>query len=142
MTSTVAYAAVEAGTEIPTREFPIRRADLIRYCGASGDFNIIHWDDRAATAVGLPGVIAHGMYTMATAIRVVTDWVGDPGAVVDYRVRFSAMVPVPDDAAGTIVTAGGVVEKKLDDGRVVVGLTVRHAGTKVLLAAKATVALA
>jgi acyl dehydratase len=142
VTATVAFDAVDVGTTIPTREFAIQRSDLIRYCGVSGDFNIIHWNDRAATAVGLPGVIAHGMFTMATAIRIVTDWVGDPGAVQDYRVRFSSMVPVPDDSVGATVTAGGVVEKKLHDNRVVVGLTVRHGDAKVLLAAKATVALA
>jgi acyl dehydratase len=142
VSATVAYDSVEVGTVIPVREFAVRRFDLVRYCGASGDFNVIHWNDRIATSVGLPGVIAHGMFTMATAIRIVTDWAGDPGAVVDYRSRFSAMVPVPDDDVGTTVTAGGVVEKKLEDRRVVVGLTVRHGEAKVLLAAKATVALA
>ena len=77
-----------------------RRADLVRYAGASGDFNVIHWNERVATSVGLPDVIAHGMFTMALAGRVVTDWVGDPGAVLEYGVRFTRPVPVPDDDAG------------------------------------------
>jgi acyl dehydratase len=135
------YADVEVGTEIPAREFPVRRLDLVRYAGASGDFNVIHWNERVATSVGLPNVIAHGMFTMATAARVVTDWVDDPGAVVEYGVRFSAMVPVPDDDTGATVTVGGRVEDKLDGNRVVVALTARAGDTKVLSAARAVVRL-
>ena len=82
MTSTV-----EVGTALPPREFTISRADLVRYCGASGDFNVIHWNERVATAVGLPDVIAHGMFTMALAGRVVSEWAGDPGAVEAYSVQ-------------------------------------------------------
>ena len=82
---------VELGTELPPRVYRVPRADLVRYAGASGDFNPIHWSDRTAAKVGLPGVIAHGMYTMALAGQAVLDWVGDPAAVVDYGVRFSAM---------------------------------------------------
>ena len=81
----------------------MRRLDLVRYCGASGDFNVIHWNERVAPSVGLPDVIAHGMFTMAIAVRVVTDWAGDPGAVVDYGVRFTRPVPVPDDDEGATV---------------------------------------
>ena len=87
---------VEVGAVLPAQEFPITRADLVRYAGASGDFNPIHWNERFATEVGLPNVIAHGMFTMASAIRVVTDWAGDPGAVVEYGVRFTRPVVVPD----------------------------------------------
>jgi acyl dehydratase len=141
MPTAVVYDDVEVGSLIPEREFRIHREDLVRYCGASGDFNVIHWSDRAATDVGLPGVIAHGMYTMATAARLVTDWAGDPGAVVDYRVRFSSFVPVPDDEAGAALTASGVVAKKMDDKQVVVNITVRYDGTKVLLGSRATVRL-
>ena len=100
MSAQVRYDDVEVGTEIPAREFSVQRWQLIQYAGASGDFNIIHWNERFATLVGLPDVIAHGMFTMATAGRLLTDWAGDPAAVVDYGVRFSAMVPVPDDDAG------------------------------------------
>jgi acyl dehydratase len=143
VTASVAYDAVDVGTVIPERVFPVKRVDLVRYCGASGDFNVIHWNERIATAVGLPNVIAHGMFTMATAARAVTDWVGDPGAVVEYGVRFSSPVPVPDDGVGATLRVTGVVEKKLDGGRVVVNLTVRADGqeSKVLTAARATVQL-
>ncbi|WP_239308487.1 MULTISPECIES: MaoC family dehydratase [unclassified Frankia] len=141
MSATLGYSDVEVGTLIPEREFRIRREDLVRYCGASGDFNVIHWNDRAATDVGLPGVIAHGMYTMASAARLVTDWAGDPGAVVEYGVRFSSFVPVPDDDAGAALVVSGVVAKKLDDNQVVVNITVRCDGTKVLLGSRATVRL-
>ena len=88
---------VEVGAELPEQSFPVRRADLVRYAGASGDFNLIHWNERVARSVGLPDVIAHGMLTMAQAARVVTDWAGDPGAVVEYGVRFTKPVVVPDD---------------------------------------------
>ena len=77
-----------SGSSCRLGSFPITRADLVRYAGASGDFNPIHWNARFAVEVGLPDVIAHGMFTMATAVRVVTDWVGDPGAVVDYSRAF------------------------------------------------------
>jgi acyl dehydratase len=137
-----ALADVEVGTELPTREFVIQRPDLVQYAGASGDFNPIHWNERIATSVGLPNVIAHGMLTMATAGRVVTDWVGDPGRVVEYGVRFSAPVVVPDDDTGATLTVSGTVEEKNDDGTVVVGLTATVDGNKVLMGAKAVVRLA
>src|SRR3954466_5090139 len=89
MTALVNYDDVEVGTPIPEQTFAIQRVDLIKYAGASGDFNIIHWRERAAPSVGLPDVIAHGMFTMAEAGRVLTDWAGDPAAVEEYSVRFS-----------------------------------------------------
>jgi acyl dehydratase len=135
------YADVEVGTELPAKDFALTRADLVRYAGASGDFNVIHWNERTAKAVGLPNVIAHGMLTMATAGRVVTDWVGDPGRVVSYGVRFSRPVVVEDDDTGTTLTVAGVVEAKHDDGTVTVGLTATVGGEKVLMAAKAVVRL-
>lgn len=142
MPTTITYDSVDVGTEIGDRVFPLRRADLVRYAGASGDFNPIHWNERAAAEAGLPGVLAHGMLTMATAGRLVTDWVGDPAAVVEYGVKFSSPVVVPNDDEGAQISVRGVVEKKLDGGRVVVNLTVRHLGAKVLMAARATVQLA
>ena len=141
MPATVTFDDVDVGFQLPERTFQITREDLVRYAGASGDLNAIHWNDRVARDVGLPGVIAHGMLTMATACRLVTDWVGDPGAVVDYSVKFSSPVVVPDDDHGASVVASGVVEKKLDGGRAVVNLTVRCDGAKVLMAARATVQL-
>src|ERR1041384_7890085 len=100
MAASVSYDDVEVGTELPPKTFPIQRSNLVQYAGASGDFNIIHWNERVAKAVGLPNVIAHGMFTMAEASRVLTEWVGDPGAVVDYGVRFTKPVVVPDDDQG------------------------------------------
>jgi acyl dehydratase len=134
---------VQVGTELPAREFTIQRANLVQYAGASGDFNIIHWNERVAKAVGLPNVIAHGMLTMATAGRVVTDWVGDPGRVLSYGVRFSRPVVVEDDDRGATLTVSGVVEEKDEDqGTVTVGLTATVGEEKVLMGAKAVVRLA
>ncbi|WP_214415329.1 MaoC family dehydratase [Sphaerisporangium fuscum] len=142
MTATVKYDEVEVGQEIPAVDYPVHRVDLVMYAGASGDFNPIHWNERYAKAVGLPDVIAHGMYTMAEAGRFVTDWAGDPGAVVDFGVRFSSMVVVPDNDEGAVITVSGVVQEKLDDNRVVLSLTARSGDARVLSRARATVRLA
>jgi acyl dehydratase len=131
-------STVVVGDEIPAQEFPVRRADLVRYAGASGDFNPIHWNERYATSFGLPNVIAHGMYTMAIAIRVVTDWAGDPGAVVDYGVRFTRPVVVPDPGEA-LLRVGGVVRSVRDDGLVEVDLTATVDGQTVLAKARAVV---
>jgi acyl dehydratase len=130
------------GTELPEQLFRITRADLVRYAGASGDFNPIHWNDRVATGVGLPGVIAHGMFTMALAGRAVTGWTGDPAALVEYHVRFGRPVVVPDDEQGADVTVRGKVGALLDDGRLRVDLTVTSDGEKVLSLARAVIRLA
>jgi acyl dehydratase len=137
-----ALADVEVGTELPEQVFRITRADLVRYAGASGDFNPIHWNDRVATSVGLPGVIAHGMFTMALAARAVTGWTGDPAALVEYNVRFGRPVVVPDDDEGAEVTVRGKVGQLLEDGRVRVDLVVTSGGEKVLSLARAIVRLA
>jgi acyl dehydratase len=134
-------ADVALGTELPEQVFRVTRADLVRYAGASGDFNPIHWSDRVATSVGLPGVIAHGMFTMALAGRAVTAWAGDPGALVEYQVRFGRPVVVPDDDTGAEVTVRGVVAALLEDGRVRVDLTVTSGGEKVLSLARGIVRL-
>ncbi|MFI6603952.1 MaoC family dehydratase [Nonomuraea sp. NPDC050536] len=141
MTATVKYDEVTVGQEIPAVEYGVRRLNLVMYAGASGDFNQIHWNERFARMVGLPDVIAHGMYTMAQAGRFVTDWAGDPGAVVDYGVRFSSMVVVPDDDQGATITVSGVIEEKLEDKQVVIGLTAKSADTRVLSKARAIVQL-
>lgn len=141
MTTSVRYDGVEVGEQLPTRSFPIARGDLVRYAGASGDFNPIHWNARFAVGVGLPDIIAHGMLTMAMTARLVTDWIGDPGAVVDYSVRFTRPVVVPDDDAGATLHVEGVVGEKLGDGMVRIDLTARSDGDKVLGVAKATVRL-
>ncbi|RKN46733.1 MaoC family dehydratase [Streptomyces hoynatensis] len=140
----IAYADVEVGTELPGASFPVTRETLVRYAGASGDFNPIHWNERFAREVGLPDVIAHGMFTMAEAIRVVTDWVGDPGAVLEYGVRFTKPVVVPDDEKGALIEVSAKVAAKLDDeARTVrVDLSAHSAGQKVLGLARAVVRLA
>jgi acyl dehydratase len=142
MAAVIAYDDVEVGTELPGRSIPVRRATLVQYAGASGDFNPIHWNERAAKEVGLEDVIAHGMFTMASAVRVVTDWVGDPGAVVEYGVRFTRPVVVPDDGEGAVIEVAAKVAQKLEDRRVRVDLTVTSGGKKVLGMSRATVQLA
>jgi acyl dehydratase len=127
------------GAELPSRTFRVTRADLVRYAGASGDFNPIHWNQRIATSVGLPDVIAHGMLTMALACRALTDWLGDPAAIEEYGVRFAKPVVVPDDDAGAEVTVEGVVKRELDGGRLQVDLTARSGGDKVLGQARAII---
>ncbi|MFJ8858402.1 MaoC family dehydratase [Streptomyces sp. NPDC102451] len=142
MTATIAYGAVEVGTELPARSFPVTRATLVQYAGASGDFNPIHWNEKFAREVGLPDVIAHGMFTMAEAVRVVTDWAGDPGAVVEYGVRFTKPVVVPNDDTGALIEVSGKVAAKLDDNLVRVDLTVTSDAKKVLGMSRAVVRLA
>jgi acyl dehydratase len=142
MAATVGYDDVEVGTQLPAQTFNVQRANLVMYAGASGDFNVIHWNERVATSVGLPNVIAHGMFTMAEAGRVITDWVGDPGAVLEYGVRFSAPIPVPDDDKGTDIEVSGWVESKLEDRRVSVALEAKALGATVLTKARAIVQLA
>ena len=143
----VSYDSVAKGTELPARSYQVTRLDLVKYAGASGDFNVIHWNERVARSVGLPDVIAHGMYTMAQAGKFVTEWAGDPGAVTDFGVRFSAMVPVPDDTplsgntGGATIEITGKVLEKLGDNKVTVDIVARAGGTKVLSRARATVRL-
>ena len=137
----VKYADVEPGTAIAPKSYWVTRLDLVKYAGASGDFNPIHWSERIARSVGLPGVIAHGMYTMAQAGKFVAEWAGDPGAVTEFGVRFSAMVQVPDDDQGAAIEVSGTVAHKLGDNKVTVDLTARADGAKVLTRARAVVRL-
>jgi acyl dehydratase len=129
---------VEVGTELPPLSVTLRRADLVRYAGASGDFNPIHWNDRMAAALGLPGVIAHGMLTMASAVRVVTDWIEDPADLVEYGVRFTKPVVVPDDDKGATVTFSAKVDK-VTDGLAEIDITALAGEEKVLGRARAVV---
>ncbi|WP_411121513.1 MaoC family dehydratase [Streptomyces sp. x-19] len=144
MTAKIAYDDVEVGTELPAQDFPVSRATLVQYAGASGDFNPIHWNEKFAKEVGLPDVIAHGMFTMAVAVRVVTDWVGDPGAVAEYGVRFTKPVVVPNDEDGALIEVSATVAAKLDDDErtVRVDLTAKSADQKVLGMSRAVVRLA
>ena len=135
------YHDTQAGTEIAPRQYQVTRRDLVRYAGASGDFNVIHWNERIAKSVGLPDVIAHGMFTMAQAGRFVTDWAGPQAVVTDFGVRFSSMVVVPDDDTGATIDVSGQVDEKLADNRVAITLTARSSDTKVLTRARAVVRL-
>ncbi|HSK27191.1 MAG TPA: MaoC family dehydratase [Jiangellales bacterium] len=135
------YDGVEVGTELPKQEYAVTRADLVRYAGASGDFNPIHWNQRFATSVGLPDVIAHGMLTMALVGRALTSWVGDPGALVEYGVRFTRPVVVPDDDTGALLVVSGRVAEKRDDGTVRVDVTATSGGATVLSQARAVLRL-
>jgi acyl dehydratase len=129
---------VAVGLEVPPLTVTFRREDLGRYAGASGDFNPIHWSDRMAAALGLPGVIAHGMLTMASAVRVVTDWLDDPADLVEYGVRFTKPVVVPDDDKGTSVTFSAKVDK-VADGLAEIDITAIAGEEKVLGRARAVV---
>ncbi|HET8880210.1 MAG TPA: MaoC family dehydratase [Arthrobacter sp.] len=135
------------GQDLGSRSVEVTRTDLVRYAGASGDFNPIHWNEAFATGVGLPGVIAHGMFTMGAAVQAVTDWAGDPAAVVDFQTRFSKPVPVADttgtDDAGAVIEVGAVIGAlDADAGTARVDLTVVSGGQKVLMKAQAVVRLA
>lgn len=141
MAANVRYDEVEVGAKIGPQRYPIQRLTLVRYCGASGDFNSIHWNERIAKAAGLPDVIAHGMLTMAEAARLVTDWLGDPGALVDYGVRFAKPVVVPDDDTGVEVEVSGELIEKLDGNRAVIALAATVDEADVLAKAEATVQL-
>ena len=127
------------GDTLPVQTFRVTRADLVRYAGASGDFNPIHWSDRIAVKVGLPGVIAHGMYTMALVGRAVTAWAGAPDAVVEYGVRFTRPVIVTDDDEGIEIEVTAVVKEVTQDGLTRLDITATCHGEKVLAQARAVI---
>ncbi|NED54603.1 MaoC family dehydratase [Micromonospora aurantiaca] len=125
--------------ELPIQTYRVTRADLVRYAGASGDFNPIHWSDRTATGVGLPGVIAHGMFTMALVGRAVAGWAGAPDAVVDFGVRFTRPVVVPDTDEGTEIEVSAVVKEVTEEGLTRLDITATCQGEKVLSQARALI---
>jgi len=139
---TLKISDVVVGQELPALDLAFTRADLVAYANASGDQNPIHQDEAFAKSVGLPDVIAHGMLTMGRAIRVVTDWAGDPTAVIDYSVRMTRPVVVPDTAEGSVVSFTGKVAQINEDGTVQVELGAVFGDIKVLGLARATVRLA
>ncbi|MBD7950465.1 MaoC family dehydratase [Oerskovia rustica] len=134
-------SALAVGDVVGTREVLVDRARLVRYAGASGDFNPIHWNDAFAQSVDLPGVIAHGMFTMGAAVALVEDWAGDPGAVVDYQTRFTRPVPVPNPGEAAISVSGAIGAIDLEARTVRIDLTVTFEGAKVLMKAQAVVRL-
>ncbi len=141
MKTAVTFSQVSVGDELTPVTQHFTRLDLVKYAGASGDFNAIHLNERIAHSVGLPDVIAHGMLTMGCAIQVVTNWVGNPTAVIDYSVRMTRPVVVPDTDEGTEVVFAGVIGAKNDDGTVRVDITATCEGQTVLGQAKALVRL-
>ena len=131
---------MNVGDVVAEREFTLTRDNLVRYAGASGDFNPIHYRDDIAVSVGLPGVLAHGMLTMGLAVQPVVDWLGDRGWVSDYQVRFTRPVPVEaaEGATVTVVATVGAVE----EGAARLDLTVSFAGQTVLGKAQVRVTFA
>ncbi len=139
--SMLVFQDVAVGAELPPLSVTLTRSDLVRYAGASGDFNPIHWNEGTATAVGLPDVIAHGMLTMALGARMVTAWCGDPGAVLDYGVTFTRPVIVPDDG-GAVVDVSGTVKSMDSTARTAsVAIVVSSAGQRVFAKSTALVRL-
>ncbi len=132
--------ALQPGTVLGSLTVRLTREHLVRYAGAAGDFNPIHYSDHFATALGLPGVVAHGMLTMGIALRVVTDWVGDPTAITSYAARFTRPVVVPDDTDGAELSCTATVAATNGD-TVSVGIEAVWNGSKVLGAARAEVDL-
>jgi len=128
------------GEVIAEQTFTLTRDTLVRYAGASGDFNPIHYRDDVATSVGLPGVLAHGMLTMGFAVQPVVDWLGgDSGRVLDYQVRFTrpVLVPAEGESVVTVVAKIGA----LDDAGARIDLTVSFDDATVLGKAQVRVAL-
>ena len=136
----VTAASLEIGQVVAEAEFVLSRDSLVRYAGASGDFNAIHYRDDIAQSVGLPGVLAHGMLTMGFAVQPVIDWIGDPGRILDYQVRFTR--PVPVDAADGARLAVVAKVGSLDVDTVRIDLTVTFDGTTVLGKAQVRVSVA
>ena len=130
---------MDVGDELPPLQVRVTRSDLIKYAGASLDFNPIHWNEKLAKEVGLPDVVAHGMLTMALGGRLVTDWLGDPGKVVEYGVRFTRPVVVPNDDIGALVELTGRVGERREDGTLRVDITAMFDGKTVLGKATAVV---
>ncbi|WP_104163906.1 MaoC family dehydratase [Cryobacterium sp. N22] len=129
------------GDIVAESSFPLTRDSLVRYAGASGDFNPIHYRDDVAHAVGLPGVLAHGMLTMGLAIQPVVDWVGDSSRVLDYQVRFTRPVPVDPDLGAVVTVVAKVGALDADAGVARIDLTVTFNSVTVLGKAQARVSL-
>ncbi len=132
---------VEVGQELPPLEVHISRASLVQYTGASLDRNRIHWDERFARSVGLPDVIAHGMFTMGSAINVVSDWVGDAGRIVEYGTRFTKPVVVSYEGGADVLVTAVVAAVDQETRRATIELTAMCGTDKVLGRATAVVVL-
>ena len=138
----VDYSTLTKGDVVAEESFHLTRDNLVRYAGASGDFNPIHYRDDVAVSVGLPGVLAHGMLTMGLAVQPVSNWVGDPARIVDYQVRFTRPVLV-DGSTGADVTVTATVGALEDETQVArIDLTVKYNDETVLGKAQVRVNLA
>lgn len=135
------FDEVVVGEQLPARTIHVDRPRLVQYAGASLDRNRIHWDERFAKSVGLPDVIAHGMFTMGSAVTVVSEWAGDAGRVVEYGVRFTKPVVVPYEEGADIDVTGVVKAVDAETRRATVELTATSGGAKVLGKAVAVVRL-
>ena len=137
------FSSVKVGDRLPERTYPLTRQDLVNYAGVSGDLNPIHWDDEIAKLVGLDSAIAHGMLTMGLGGGYITSWVGDPGAVTEYNVRFTAVVPVPNDAKGAeLVFTGRVKSVDQESKTVTIAISATTDGKKIFGRAIASAKLA
>jgi acyl dehydratase len=141
MMTHINIASLEVGQEIGSAEFQLSRDSLVRYAGASGDFNPIHYRDDIAQAVGLPGVLAHGMLTMGAAVQVAVNWVGDAGAVIDYQVRFTKPVLVDAKAGAKLLVTGKIAEIDAENRIVRIDLDARFNDQAVLGKAQVKVQL-
>jgi acyl dehydratase len=137
----LSLSEVEVGQELPSRSIHVSRATLVQYAGASLDRNLIHWDERFAKSVGLPDVIAHGMFTMGSAINIVSDWVGDAGRVVEYSTRFTKPVVVPYESGADVEVTGVVKAVDTETRRAAIELKAMCGAEKVLGRALAVVVL-
>ena len=137
------FSSVQVGDQLPERTYPLTRQDLVNYAGVSGDLNPIHWDDEIAKQVGLDTAIAHGMLTMGLGGGYVTSWIGDPAAVTEYNVRFTAVVPVPNDGVGAeIIFNGRVKSVEPETKSIVIAISATTGGKKIFGRATATAKLA
>ena len=141
MPATPAFDALAVGDIVAEESFPLTRDSLVRYAGASGDFNPIHYRDDVARSVGLPGVLAHGMLTMGFAVQPVVDWAGDPGRIVDYQVRFTRPVVVDPELGAVVSVVAKVGQLDPDAQAVRIDLTVKYRDETVLGKAQARVSL-
>ena len=126
------YLELAVGNSIAEENFSLTRDSLVRYAGASGDFNTIHYRDDIAESVGLPGVLAHGMLTMGLAIQPVVAWLGDSGKIVDYGVRFTRPVVVPANGEAVLSVSAKVAALEEETRRVRIDLTVTFEENTVL----------
>lgn len=140
-TRALAFDSIAAGDELPPRTVRLTRGDLVNYAGVSGDANPIHWSDEIVKLVGLDNVVAHGMLTMGLGGGFVTSWLGDPGAVKEYNVRFTSPVYVGADAPAEVEFTGKVKSVDPEARTAVVAITAKSAGKKIFGRATATVQL-